>query len=303
MMCDFDELKDGRTEHSAPPGIPPSAPPWLDVEKFNRGRNFFQEYFYSNFLAMFTSLVCGLSVSNLLEPLVFTKASDNPLKSIKRYFSTFRHVTCWHYGNVWDNESDAYRSVINVRNIHNKVAKQMNDSEQQERLYFSQYDMALVQCGFMGCIVLYPEYFGVPFHQQQIDDYVHFWKGMGYLLGISDKYNICNGGYSCAREKCKAIEQRVLIPALNNPPKEFLPMAEAFIGGANLLWKFKLMSFESVLAFGLEAMGEPRPKLGLSDTLRLYFLKTVVVLVHYSAFFRRRINRTMEMMMDCSKMT
>ncbi|XP_046327834.2 uncharacterized protein LOC124111956 [Haliotis rufescens] len=302
MMCDLEELKEGHAELAAQSGIPPPAPPWLDVEKFNRGRKFFQEYFYSNFLAMFTSLVGGLSVINLLEPLVFTKASDDPKKSWKRYFSTFRHVTCWHYGNVWDNESDAYRSVVDVRKIHNKVATQMNSSQQPERLYFSQYDMALVQCGFMGCIVLYPEYFGVPFHQAQIDDYVYFWKGMGYLLGMSDRYNICNDGYSSAWEKCKAIEQEVLIPALKKPPKDFLRMVEAFIGGANLMWKFKLLSFESVLAFGLEAMGEPRPKLGLTDTLRLYFQKMMVVLVRHCSFFRRQINRNMEMMMGCSKM-
>lgn len=51
---------------------------------------------------MLCSLVIGMSVTDLLDPLAFTEKSDTPKKSLIRYLKTMMYVVQWHCGNIWD---------------------------------------------------------------------------------------------------------------------------------------------------------------------------------------------------------
>ena len=267
-----------------------SQPPWMDEDKFRRGQKFFREHAMAILLALYCSLTTGLSVSNLLDPLVFTKKSDTPKKALQRYVHTFLHVALWHTGNVWDPKERAHKSVQNVRKMHNHVGKQMQ-GESGPRLYMSQYDMALVQCGFMGAVSMYPHGFGIRCTQQQIEDYIFFWRGIGYLLGIDDKYNMCSGTYQQTRAVCKEIEQKLLLPSLKNPPVEFERMANAYIEGTNMRRRVLSLTKEAVIAFCLDGMGLPTPTLGFRDTLRFWWLKLVVCLIKWCPGFESINNR------------
>ena len=77
--------------------------------------------------------------------------------------------------------------------MHNTVMRAMHNAY-SNKVNFSQYDMALVQSGFFGGIILHPDAFGVHCTDADLDDYVHFWRGIGYLLGIDDRFNLCSGG-------------------------------------------------------------------------------------------------------------
>ena len=45
--------------------VPAEPPPWLDKEKYERGREFFRQNPLSVFMSNFRNLVVGLSVQNL----------------------------------------------------------------------------------------------------------------------------------------------------------------------------------------------------------------------------------------------
>ena len=86
----------------------------IDIKRFNNGRRYFQDNIAMCVLAMLCSLVAGLSVVNLLDPLVFNSNSNSnsntSKKSLKRYLDTVRHVTLWHYDDILNPNSSA-RSI------------------------------------------------------------------------------------------------------------------------------------------------------------------------------------------------
>ena len=96
---------------------PDKPPSWLDMQKFTRGRQFFERHILSFILMLHFSLVVGFSLINLLKPLVFTGRSDTPRKALKRYTDTFHHIALWHFGNVWEAPSSkAHKSILKVGN-------------------------------------------------------------------------------------------------------------------------------------------------------------------------------------------
>ncbi len=268
-------------------GAPPEqAPQWLDKEKFRRGQLFFQKHILSITNAMNVALVIGFCLRNLAEPLAYTKQSDEPKKSLRRYLKTFYYLLVWHTGDVWEVGSQAYNEVQSVRKMHSTVSKNMNkevpnthsgeplkatEQNEKDNLYFSQFDMALVQSGFMGLPVLYPREFGIHCTISDLEDYIHFWRGIGYLLGIDDQFNICSGNYAETFLICKDIETLLMLPAGENPCKEFNTLANAYCGGINLMVKMPLFSPSAIFAFGYKISGRKVPKLDWPDTLRYWF--------------------------------
>jgi len=54
-------------------------------------------------------------------------------------------------------------------------------------LRVTQKDMALTQFGFMGLLLLKKKELAIVGTEQDEKSIVHFWRTMGYMLGIQDK--------------------------------------------------------------------------------------------------------------------
>lgn len=52
----------------------------------------------------------------------------------------------------------------------------------------SQLDMVLTQFGFMGFGLLAPEKLGLSGSLEEQEGFIHFWRTVGHLLGIEDRY-------------------------------------------------------------------------------------------------------------------
>ena len=269
-------------------------PNWLDMEKFQRGQKFFQKHAASIIMSMHFSLVAGFSINNLLVPLVFTNKSDTPKKSLHRYVQTTYHILLWLMdADIWEGQySKAFRSISVVKKMHRKVAEAMN--KKSDETFVSQYDMGVVQCGFMGAIVMYPEYFGVRCSKEDLQDYIYTWRGIGYLLGVDDMYNICQGNYKQTYNIAKEIEHKLLIPALKDPPEEFDNMSQAYMDGINSISRFKMTTRASMLALFFDGAGEPVPSLSLCDNLRFYGFKFCMLMICWVPGVRQFMNRKIE---------
>ncbi|KAK7492263.1 hypothetical protein BaRGS_00016560 [Batillaria attramentaria] len=280
-------------------GLPMTKPKDFDFEKYSRGQKLFQENVFSCTHAMLTSLVCGMSAENLIRPLVFTGQSDEPLKALRRYKRTFQYVGSWYFHDIFDEESVAYKSLRAVRRQHNSVRNAMNSSEGDiSRLdNVSQYDMSLVQCGFIGVILMYPQECGIQCTEEDLECFVYLWYCIGYMLGITDENNICRGGYQNAWNICKEIETDILRPALHDPPDHFEPMARAFADGMNLMLHFPLLSLNSCIATSpfrvRESYFASRPTMSIADHLRVMFLHILVKLVRYIPPLRNHLNNAL----------
>ena len=307
MSSCLEDLELGANDYDEGPeeGIPKD----FDRQKFDRGQKFFQHHVFSCLIGMMFSLACGLSIKNLLDVLVATGKSSKPKDSFIRYARTAFHVVRWHYGDILNSSTKAGKSIRTVRQIHNKAREFMIERSKNNgknstcnRIWISQYDMSLVQCGFMGTIVMYPKELGIRCSKADLEDYVYFWRWVGFFLGIKDKNNICNKGYDVAYRYCKDIEQMVLIPAMKNPPAEFFKMANAFFDGS----RSGITSFGSVLSLSIEQMGQKQPdyiKLSLIDRFRILFLRGFVKLLYYIPGFSLSLSKLLAFVCGWSRIT
>ena len=286
----LDSLKNGSNLPGDSKSSSDEKPVWYDHGKFTRGQTFFKRHVAAIGYSMHLSLVSGFSIVNLLDPLVFTEASDTPEKALKRYVMTFYHIFLWMTGDVWDKSSKTYKSLKTVRGMHSHVAKRMK-SKHPDQTYVSQYDMGLVQSGFFAAAMMYPERFGIHCTKEELDDYVFTWRVIGYLLGIKDEYNICSGGYEESFTICKDIERQILLPALENPPKNFDLMADAYTHGINIPLVIKIHSKLSVLALVWDGFGYPIPfKLSVTDWIRFYFWQIYFFALYWLPGFEKLLN-------------
>ena len=113
-------------------------PEWYDDAKFKRGQAFFRRHVAAIGLSMHCSLVSGLSIVNLLEPLVFTNQSDTAERSFRRYLLTFYHIFMWMTSDIWDKSSKGYKSMKTVRGMHKNVARRMREAYKDKVLALSE---------------------------------------------------------------------------------------------------------------------------------------------------------------------
>ena len=161
--------------------------------------------------------------------------------------------------------------------------------------HITQYDMAVVHSGFFSAILLYTPHFGVSCTRSELDDYVFFWRILGYLFGIEDQYNICSQGLDFAIVTCKDIESEVTWKGLRNPPQGWKEMADAYISGVNLFLAAgaPVTSTESVVAFRVWMMGYELPvwlKLTWLDRGRIWILKLATIMMLWCPGFEKLIN-------------
>lgn len=294
------ELLEGLNE-PGDSGNPPEAPPWLDRELFNRGRQFYQRYLFCVFFSDLLALLMMFSVSRMLRPLIFTGRSDTPLKALRRYVSTIMHVITWYSGDVWDPNDRAHRDILTVRSIHYNSARTFNSSAHYETVntldvrdkghvesacpfnpsirqdlvsqvgpkivlespdnppvYISQWDMLLTQFSFVGLIVAHPSRMGAWWvSEKELAGLVHFWRGIGYLLGIKDKYNFCNGTVEETKALCMEMEHLMVKPRIAEADWSYEHMSSALLEGISHM--VPAVSYPAMFRFLADTLGVSVP--------------------------------------------
>src|SRR6218665_1239625 len=152
--------------------------------------------------------------------------------------------------------------------------------------------MALVQSSFTALILMYSSNFGIKCTKEELEDYVFFWRGIGYLLGIKDEFNICSGNYDETYRVCKEIGYEIVYRSLLKPAPKYETLSTACINGVNLIHKFQMFTRESIIAFGLRFTGLSIPSFTLSwtDELRVWCFKCTIFLIRYMPGFERLTN-------------
>ncbi|XP_076055330.1 uncharacterized protein LOC143033729 [Oratosquilla oratoria] len=122
--------------------------------------------------------------------------------------------------------------------LHNKrigPSVPIDPPNRDDTIYISQMDMALTQYAFFGLLVTHPRMLGLWWvSHQDLEGLVHFWRGVGWLLGISDKYNLCSGTLDETVALCQEIEELVLKPNLASVHWDYEHMSECLVRGTNL---------------------------------------------------------------------
>ncbi|XP_059472382.1 uncharacterized protein LOC132194845 [Neocloeon triangulifer] len=230
-FVDVDAFLEEAAQAPADCGSPMELPPWFDLEKFKRGQEFMRRNIFTFLYSKLSGLMCLLAVPSILRVLSCTSQSSEPCSAFNRYFSTLSHMMEWYDGDLLEPGSKAYQSLKLIRSRHSAAAKRS-----RKLGLMSQFDMIVTQFGFIGFAILHPKFFALHREKQEAwEGIAHFWRTVGYLLGIEDRFNLCTGSLEETKSLCLAIEEKVVAPGLRNPPSHFEPMATALITGMQCL--------------------------------------------------------------------
>eukprot|EP00041_Stephanoeca_diplocostata_P039901 m.1638108 g.1638108 ORF g.1638108 m.1638108 type:complete len:437 (+) comp26846_c0_seq1:238-1548(+) len=287
LHAGFKETGDCGTSNTVPPD-------WYDEARFLRVNAFFQQHAATLVVVWYCSLAIGFSLPALLGALVFTGNSSTPSECIKRYVATFQHLMDWHLGNIFDPTSKAWKSVNAVRGMHEMVRTDINGTLPPGScpgggVWMSQYNMACVQAGFMGLMTTHSDKLGVNLTEQEEQDYIFFWRGVGYQLGIADKYNLCSLGKPYTDNIVEEISDQLVFPDIATPPEKYYVMANAFVDGLNdvLPLKMKLFSVPSALGIVFWLGDRPVPPMLVGDKIRYALLRFFFLLVQWAPWFEK----------------
>ncbi|KDR07972.1 hypothetical protein L798_02399, partial [Zootermopsis nevadensis] len=225
-------------------------PPWFDLDKFRRG----QQYFHTNYFAMFVAKLCGLltilAIPSILRVLVLTRQSNEPVAAFRRYLVTMIHMLDWYEGDLLEPTSRAHKSLIGVRTRHCSASRKARKAGLGP---ISQLDMVLTQFGFMGFGLLVPEKLGISGSPEEQEGFVHFWRTVGHLLGIEDRFNICKGDVLETKQLCQTILEQVFVPALRKPPKGFEHMSLCLL---KAMWSMvPFLDYDAFMSFTMRLAG------------------------------------------------
>jgi len=310
-----------------------SKPEWLDVDKFRRGQRVAMKYQFGLVLAEMLSLLLIFSHPGSLQALIFTRKSDTPFKSFKRYLSTLIRVRSWYSGDIWQPGTEGHKNIKAVRQMHEKVRQELHNTRHNElrkkitllgntkfvckdaaiwsplyeemrddfqascpypssnqcpfmgysnsRVFINQMDMAITQFAFVGLFILFPDRFGA--HSVSDEDmgcFVHLWRCLGYILGLEDRYNFCNGDLETVRQRTRDIIRLWMKPALREVSRDWEHMTRCLVEGIS--YYIPAISFEISLLYLCSMLGiyVPRLSAALTFTQRLiYHMMTFTFLV------------------------
>ncbi|XP_067001053.1 uncharacterized protein [Anabrus simplex] len=242
-------LKDG-ADVPLGSGMPAELPSWFDYEKFRRGQQFFSKNYYALFVSKLCGLLVVLAIPSILRVLILSQQSSDPAKAFRRYLDTISLMLEWYSGDLLEPTSGAYLSLRKVRGLHCAAARKASRAGIGT---ITQRDMALTQFGFMGFGLLAPEKLGIKGSIEDEEGFVHFWRTMGHLLGIEERFNLCRKDAAETRALCRAVLQEVIVPSLETPPLHFPEMTQALLYG---MWHMiPFLEYDAFMSFTYDLAG------------------------------------------------
>lgn len=173
---------------------------------------------------MLAGLVAVLSIPSILKVLISTNKSSTSKTAYTRYFRTILHVFKWHSHKLKPG-SKCWKSLEMVRKAHLKSSKL---STKRNAGIVSQKDLAFTQFGFVGFMLLDAEHLGIK-DRKYYEGSVHLWRTIGYMLGISDEFNLCTDSWETTKPRLILVRDEIYKPALENTSPEFQQMTRAMI--------------------------------------------------------------------------
>ncbi|OXU29678.1 hypothetical protein TSAR_007864 [Trichomalopsis sarcophagae] len=204
-------------------------PDYYDPDKFRLGQRAFFNNVFTMMIAKLSGLLTLLAVPSILEILMFTKQSGTPCTAFRRYVSTILHTFVW-YEKTPGKQLEFLKSLKNVRKKHCIVSRRSSEAGLGR---ISQLDMALTQFGFIGFTLISGDTLGVHMSDEELHGLVHFWRVIGHMLGMDERYNLCNGTVSECRALCRRLLDDVFLPCFALKNKNFDEMGRILLEG---LW-------------------------------------------------------------------
>ncbi|XP_012061873.1 PREDICTED: uncharacterized protein LOC105625144, partial [Atta cephalotes] len=165
-----------------------------------------------------------------------------------------------------------YKSMNSIR-WHHKISTKMSKKAGIGEIY--QKDMVLTQFGFLGYIFTSSKYFGLNITLEEEEAFNHFWRVNGYMLGITDKLNLCRKNAKETTELCYKIKDLYKTYLSNGSPEFY----EVTLNTLNAVWYVDVTSdIDSFMAFAYKLHGLPDKKVGWRSWLIMKYREWIFYL-------------------------
>ena len=286
-------------------------PPWVHLEKFQRAQKFYMSNICTLIFGFHLSLLLGLRLPVLFEVLLLTHRSDTPEKAIQRYLATFAHISQWNDDSINEKQSLSRTSLRKVRRMHRSIMRKWGHTTSKKFCQtvpstaqetdnplpiISQYDMAITLTSFFVAPLLFSRACGLKCSVTDIEDYLHFWRVVGYMLGIDDSYNVASGSFSETQIFCRHLYDDIMTTVEKSSSPRYNQLADAYCFGINkhLLFGLPVLSTNSAVAYFYGYYGRHRCfSLSVADWLRFYFLHILGFLLFWCPSFRLMLNKVL----------
>ena len=294
-------------------------PIWYNSELFDRGKKFQQSNLFCIFLSDLMSILLVLSNKRILNVLMRSSKSETNIKALKRYVSTIRIVIAWIEGDIWNENDGAHQALIYVTKSHNLAGKMSLKKKQgmdnvkiptktnelsiytavnKDLIEFqptlrddlmdgikdmNQWDMAVVQYAFLGPILASPRDFGLQASDDDLEGFLHFWRVIGYLMGIRDEFNLGAGDLQESKALMKELAREIFLPNFSTVGEDFELMAQALCGGMNMAVPF--ISYPCSMCYLINILGGKTNELGsifrFQDKILYGFLRGLIFSIRF----------------------
>ncbi|KAH9399815.1 hypothetical protein TYRP_017382 [Tyrophagus putrescentiae] len=297
-------------------------PPWFDRVAFKRAQTLFHDYAYVILLSQLYGILLAVHTSAGYAPFALT-GHPSPSKLFSRCLSTLAHLRHWFTGDPFDPcGSKCHRSLKLIRGLHRQVLGLQQQQQPQchtcsakqyhhfPQARLSQAAMVQGQFVFVGLMAVFPEQLGFGhFSPSDFHALFHFWRTIGYCLGIEDRFNLCQGTDLEVVEHCRQlywgewhqeVVRRAASSSSSSAKAEFygLKMARSIAVAALPLGSLP-GSLPAMLRFGAPFLGLEKARYPL-ETIRdrIKYAELVLILRWLPVRLRRWYRRFLELFAD-----
>ncbi|KAL3701156.1 hypothetical protein R1sor_019178 [Riccia sorocarpa] len=177
-----------------------TTPLWVDPELMKQGQKLFWKYVVLIYIILTDyGLPMGFTAGRATDILSCTNYFSSVKGAFQRLFETGKFVTDIMNGPeaLTPLTASGWKSAIRVRLLHTQVRLRiLAEAEKRPDLYsveelgvpINQEDMLGTLCDFSIGVVSLLKKMQVNLSPSEITAYLHFWRFIGYLLGIDDEY-------------------------------------------------------------------------------------------------------------------
>ncbi|XP_018403425.1 PREDICTED: uncharacterized protein LOC108780274 [Cyphomyrmex costatus] len=257
-------------------------PKWYNKQLYKEAQNFYEQNLMSIVAASVLGLVLVFAVESILKVLLYTKRSNTTCSAFKRYIETILHIDNLYTYDSSDTDSKWYKSINTIR-WHHTMSTRMTKKAGIGEIY--QRDMVLTQYAFLGYVFMVPRNLGLKTTPEEDEAFNHFWRVNGYMLGITDKLNLCRKNAIETTELCFKIKDLFRTYLINESPEFY----EITLNTLNAIWYTNiLMDADLFMAIIYMTHDLPHKKLGWRSLLIKKYQEWLLYLCHLNPDFRHR---------------
>ncbi|KAM0727275.1 hypothetical protein ACS0PU_006607 [Formica fusca] len=223
---------------------PDDLPNWYNEKLFKEGQNYYKRNMLAIVLTSLMGLIAIIAIPDILKVLIYTKKSNTPHVAFSRYVQTLLHIHNLYTCDPNNSHSNWYKTINLIRWAH-KTSSKRSKNASIGGIY--QRDMAFTQFAFMGYVLIKPKSIGLRNKPEEEEAFIHFWRVIGYMLGIPDRLNLCRKTAMETRQLCQKISSDILANYLNKATSDFYNMVSVII---HVLWYIDItLDKDALLAF------------------------------------------------------